>query len=394
MDLFEFQAKELLGHFGIKTPKSRVIESEADAERAAERLGVSRFVVKVQVRAGERREAGGIQFAASPSGVRATCDRMLGQQFVSRQTSRRGEQVRYVLVEEAIENARHIYAAIVLSKAHAKLSLLTAAAGGDGIEERAAREPDLIEVHDITIQGDRAVGPFAEAVKKLGLPSAWNDNVTQTLERMAHLAVALDASQVEINPLAIKPDGTVVALDAKVILDANALFRHPALSALSKAFEAESTNPDETSADAHRINYIALPGEVGIIVNGAGLALATLDLLAEHGGKPANFMDIRTTASSMDIAHGTRLILENPRAKTILVNVHGGGMQRCDTIAEGISVAMKAAPRQLPIVARLAGNNAVFAQKRLLDAGLDVTFTDTMDAAARAATSSSRRTAA
>ncbi len=394
MNLFEFQAKELLTHFGIAIPRGRIAETAAEAEKAANRLGTSRYVVKVQVRAGERREAGGIRFAASPSGVRATCDDLVGRRFVTRQTDRAGEPVRWILVEEAIEDARLLYAAVALSRSRGELALLVSGSGGEGIETRARHEPGLIAVHPVRIVGNHAQADFDAAVSGLEIPAHWRAPIAETLRRMADLAVMLDATQVEINPLAVRPDGTPVALDAKIILDGNALFRHPALAALSRAFEAEDADPDESAADARRINFMALPGEVGIVVNGAGLALATLDLMAEHGARPANFMDIRTTATSLDIAYGVGLILANPAAGSILVNVHGGGMQRCDTIAEGIAVAMRQSARRVPIIARLAGNNADFARKRLLDAGLDVRFCETMNEAAALAASQSRRSAA
>lgn len=394
MNLFEFQAKELLTHFGIATPRGRIAETAAEAEKAAERLGTARFVVKVQVRAGERYEAGGIRFAASPAGVRATCDDLVGRQFVTRQTDRAGEPVRWILIEEAIEDAHLLYAGVAVSRSRGELALLVSARGGEGIEQRALRQPELITVHPVRVENGHAQADYAGAVASLEMPEHWRAPVADTLRRMADLAVMLDATQVEINPLAVRPDGTPVALDAKIILDANALVRHPALAALSRAFEAEDSDPDEQDADARRINFVALPGEVGIVANGAGLALATLDLTAEHGASPANFMDIRTTATSLDIAYGIGLILSNPRTQNILVNVHGGGMQRCDTIAEGIAIAMRKSSRRLPIIARLAGNNAEFARKRLLDAGLDVRFCDTMDEAAELAASLSRRSAA
>ncbi|MEO1281259.1 MAG: ATP-grasp domain-containing protein [Pseudomonadota bacterium] len=390
MDLLEFQAKELLNRFGIATPVGRIAETPHEASRAANRLSAERFAIKVQVRAGERRAAGGIRFAASPAGVAATCESLLGRNFTTAQTTKTGEFVRWILVEEAIDSARELYAAIVVNRDLGQLFLLLSRAGGDGIEQRAKSETDLIQRIPLLLEDGTAVGNYASAVGDLGLPESAQTAVIETIQKMARLAVELDALQVEINPLAIRKDGSTIALDAKLSLDDNALMRHPALAALSQAFEAEQADPSEQDAEDHRINYVGLDGETGVIANGAGLALTTLDLIADGGGKAANFMDIRTTASSLDIAYGTRLILENTHARSILVNVHGGGMQRCDTIAEGIAVAMRGASRRLPIITRLAGNNAVFARKRLIDAGLDVVFTETMEEAAQKAIAASR----
>ncbi|MEO1206543.1 MAG: ATP-grasp domain-containing protein [Pseudomonadota bacterium] len=394
MDLLEFQAKELLNRYAIPTPIGRIAETPREGTRAAERLKSGRFVVKVQVRAGERKGAGGIRFAASPEGVGATCDILLGRKFKTTQTDQAGELVRWILVEEAVESMRELYVAIVVNRDLGQLVLLLSKDGGDGIEQRAETATDLIRKVPLAIQDGTATGPIESAVADLGLDDTARQSVIDVIKNMSRLAVELDAVQVEINPLAIRKDGSAIALDAKLSLDDNAMMRHPALAALSQAFDAEKSDPSEREADKHRINYVGLDGETGVIANGAGLGLTTLDLIADCGGSAANFMDIRTTATSLDIAYGTRLILDNPRARAILVNVHGGGMQSCDTIAEGIAVAMSGTSRRLPIVTRLAGNNALFARKRLLDAGLDVTFADTMEDATQKAIAASRSNAA
>lgn len=394
MDLMEFQAKELLERFKIAVPAGRIAETPADALRAATRLPADRFAVKVQVRAGERRQSGGVQLSASPEGVAATAESLFATRFVSPQTASDGEHVRWLLVEEAVEDVDHVYAAVVIDRDRSTMSLLVSPIGGDGVEERIRDDPDLLHIFPLTMtESEAPAGDYAEAARAMDLTPTAAENARQLLEKLAQMAVALDAVQIEINPLAVRRDGALIALDAKVILDDNALFRHPALAALSQANENERQDPTERDADLHRINFVPLEGEIGVVANGAGLALTTLDLITQNGGRPANFMDIRTTATSLDIAYGVRLLLNNPATTAIIINIHGGGMQRCDTIAEGIAVAMKESKKRLPLMARLAGNNADFARKRLIDAGIDAVFASSMDEAARLAVTSGYITA-
>jgi len=382
LDLLEFQAKELLQRFDIAIPKGRMASDAEAAGRYAARLGCERFVVKAQVQAGERREAGGIRFAASPDGVRATAELLLGKDLLTKQMGGRAQTVRWLIVEEALATTQLLYAAVALDRDNGALSLLVSRAGGEGIEERIAAEPGLIARTPLRIEVNQAVGDFEAAARSIELDPAHIPAAASVFKNLARLAVELDAPQVEINPLALLPDGSLTALDAKITIDDNALFRHPALAELRAAFETETGDPEELSADQHQVNYVALDGNVGMIANGAGLALATLDLIAAAGGRAANFMDVRTTAASLDIAFGASLVLSNPRVRAVIVNVHGGGMQRCDTIAEGLAVAINKSTRKVPIVARLAGNNAEFARVRLQAAGVAVDFADDMAEAA------------
>ncbi len=383
MDLLEFQAKELLSRFDIPIPSSRIADNVEDAEKCARRLRCDRFVVKAQVRAGERREAGGIRFAASPEGVRATSELMLGQRFLTKQMQGRPQTVHWLLIEEAVNAARLLFAAVVLDRTTGGLVLLTSRAGGEGIETRAVNEPGLITRTPIRLDGQIAKADFDAAARAIELEGPAAVAAADIFQKMAQLAVQLDAPQVEINPLALTPDGRLIALDAKISVDGNALFRHPALAQMKSAFESETGETEELGADRHQLNYLAMDGDIGIVANGAGLALASLDLVVKAGGRPANFMDIRTTASSLDIAYGLSLVLANPQVRAVLVNVHGGGMQRCDTIAEGVAVAVRKQVKPIPIVVRLAGNNADFARTRLRAAG--VAFTEASDMAQAAA---------
>ena len=365
MQLLEFQAKELLARFGIEVPRGRICGSAAEAGTTARPLGFERFAVKPQIRAGDRRAAGGIRFAASPDGVKATAEPMIGKPLVTLQTGPTGETVRWVLVEEALQPVKLMFAAVALDRDAGTLKLIVSQEGGEGIEVMAAAAPGIVHTADVQPDGGKPECDIAGLVEALGLPNEMAGAVGTALERLVGAAVALDCTLLEVNPLAVLPSGQVVALDAKMTIDDNALVRHPGLAALRSATQVEDGDPEELAADRHHLNYQRMTGNVGVVANGAGLALATLDMVRDAGGNPANFMDIRTTASSLDVAYGFDLLLSNPAVAAVLVNVHGGGMQRCDTIAEGVGIAMRRNPRSVPLIVRMAGNNADFARVRL-----------------------------
>jgi succinyl-CoA synthetase beta subunit len=370
MELLEFQAKELLARFDIAVPRGRVADSPADAQRIASRLGFARFAIKAQVFAGNRGAAGGVLFAASPEGVRATAEMLLGRRLVTTQTGPQGETVRWIYIEEAIEALRSLYVSVLLDREAGEFVLLASEAGGVDLESRAALDPELIVRERLALARDRAEGDFLGTAERIGLKGAVAAEAARLFANLARLAATLDATLVEVNPLALTADGRLVALDAKLAIDDSALFRHPALAALRAAIQVEEGDPQELAADRHQLNYQKMDGTIGVVVNGAGLALATLDMIVEAGGRPSNFMDIRTTASSIDVAYGFELILGNPNVRVVLLNVHGGGMQRCDTIAEGVGIAIRRTGRSLPLVVRLAGNNAEFARTRLQSYGI------------------------
>ena len=374
MDLHEFQAKELLERFGINIPGGRVVESAADAHRAAEGLGGQRFVVKAQIRAGDRADHGGIRFADSPRAAALEAGALLGRRIITPQTPESGVLVKWVYVEEAVADARLLYAAVVLDRVSGRPLALASAHGGSDIEDRAERDPAIVQSIPLTIRPDGANGDFAGLAARIGLDGAALASAAQLLRQLAAAFVALDASLIEVNPLALTAGGKLIALDAKLSIDDNALFRHADLRALRDYMERDENDPVELEAQQHQINYIRMAGDIGVLVNGAGLALATLDMVCDAGGRPANFMDIRTTATSLDIARGFKLILDNPAVRSILVNVHGGGMQPCDTIAEGIGIALRRCPAQhpghVPIVISMAGNHAEFARTVLHNTGV------------------------
>jgi succinyl-CoA synthetase beta subunit len=394
MDLHEFQAKELLERLGIDIPRGRVVETPADAQRAVEGLGGRRFVVKAQIRAGDRARHGGVRFADSPRAAALAAGALLGCRIATPQTQESGALVKWVYVEEAIEHVQLLYAAIVLDRVSGRPLALASACGGDDIEDRAERDPAIVQSIPLTILDDAADGDFAGLAARIRLDGAALASAAQLFRRLAAAFVALDASLIEVNPLALTAGGRLVALDAKLSIDDNALFRHADLRALRDYMERDESDPVELEAQQHQINYIRMSGDIGVLVNGAGLALATLDMVCDAGGRPANFMDIRTTATSLDIARGFRLILDNPEVRAILVNVHGGGMQPCDTIAEGIGIAVRRRPlRNIPIVISMAGNHAEFARTVLHNTGVSYIAGNTPWDAAQKAVAHARREA-
>ncbi|MDZ4841844.1 MAG: ADP-forming succinate--CoA ligase subunit beta [Hyphomicrobium aestuarii] len=389
MNLYEFQAKELISRFGIEIPKGRVAASAEDAERLARRLAFRRFAIKAQIHGGGRGAAGGIRFAETPEDARRITAELMSRPLVTSQTRAGGEKVRWVYVEEAYAIVREIYAAIVVDRARGELALLVAADGGEDIEEREAENPGLIQRFPLDVTVSPPVGDFDGAAAAIGLTGEQASRAKAVFEAMARVSAELDAMLVEVNPLALTDDGRIVALDAKLTVDDNALFRHPALFALRSQIQVEEGDPKELAADRHQINYQKMDGNIGVVVNGAGLALATLDMLIDAGGQPANFMDIRTTATSLDIAYGLQVIVENPMTHVVLINVHGGGMQRCDDVAEGVAIALRKVGRTLPIIVRFAGNNADFALVRLKAAGVAFeAATDMADAVTKAVAAS------
>jgi succinyl-CoA synthetase beta subunit len=371
MDLHEFQAKELLVRFGVDIPRARVVETAADAQRAAEGLGCRRFVIKAQIRAGDRARHGGVRVADSARAAGQEARAMLGRRIVTPQTPEAGELVKWVYVEEAVEAAQLLYAAVLLDRVSGRPLALASAHGGDGIQERAERDPGIVQSIPLTLRDGAAHGDFAGLAGRIGLEGAALAGMVQLLRQLATAFARLDASLIEVNPLALTAGAMLIALDAKLAIDDNALFRHADLRALRDFTVRDESDPVELEAQRHQINYIRMAGDIGVLVNGAGLALATLDMVCDAGGRPANFMDIRTTATSLDIARGFGLILDNPAVRSILVNIHGGGMQPCDTVAEGIGIAVRRHPaRSVPIVISMAGNHAEFARTVLANTGV------------------------
>ncbi len=368
MELHEFQAKELLSRYALECPRGQVAATPDEAERAAASLVSSDLFVKAQIHAGSRFRAGGVRKVTSAAEAGVAAKELLGQRLVTQQTGPRGQTVSRVLVEPGVPGVRELYLAMVVDGASGALMVM----GGDGgtdVEERAGQGLPALETLLLGTRGEIRSGDIADFCRRLGLTGPAAGNCADVIRRLHRAFVESDASLIEINPLVLTADSELVALDAKVILDDNAMFRHPDLERLREPADVDDV---ELKAQRHQVNFVQLTGDIGVVVNGAGLGLATLDLVRAAGGVPANFMDIRTTAKSLDIAQGIGLVLDNPRARVLLINVYGGGMQPCDTIIEGLGIAIKRKGKSLPIVLRLTGNNEELARLRLANFNLNV----------------------
>ena len=382
MNLYEFQAKEILARRGVPVPAGHVAQTAEEAGAVAHDLDAPRFVIKAQIQAGGRGEAGGVHFGATGDAVKKIAGNLLGSRLVTSQTGGEGRVVRRVYVEEAVAAAREVYVGALVDLRLGRLVLVGAREGGGDIEARIARDPSILET--LPLDGTAKPEPAAiEAfVARLGLEGEAGERTAALYGKLAAALVELDAGLIEINPLAVTADGAICAVDVKMVLDDSALYRHPELAALE---EEDDRDAVELEAQRHDINFVRMDGDIGVVVNGAGLGLATHDLLRDHGGKPANFMDIRTTATSLQIAKGIDLLLANPAVKAILVNVHGGGMTRCDTIVEALNVALRRSNRTLPIVFRVAGQAAEQARRMMVDRRIPHERVDDMtEACARA----------
>jgi succinyl-CoA synthetase beta subunit len=365
----EYKSKELLAQYGVPVPKGKLARSAREAEEAAASIGAKKFVVKAQIAAGGRGLAGGIKFAATPSSVHDEAARMLGKPLVTDQTGPEGETVESVYIEAAEDTAAECYAAWALDLDTGHPMLLASTEGGVAFEERAKMDSDAVKTLVIT-EGDpeTVIGKF---LGTLGLDEGAAAPLVAALQAFAEN----DMSLLEMNPFAKTKAGKWLALDAKIVLDASAAFRHPEFAAMAP----------KPKSDAPNINFVALDGDLGVIVNGAGLGLATNDMIVDAGGKPANFMDIRTTATSFDIAKGVEMLLADKRVKALLLNVHGGGMTVCDTVAEGVAFAYSRSQRKIPVVARLAGVNADWGNRILTDRKVPVEVFDAMKTAVKRA---------
>ncbi len=382
MNLHEFQAKAILERRGIPVPVGQVAWTPDEAVAIAGELGGADFAIKAQIQAGGRGAAGGVRIARSVEAVRDIAARMLGSRLVTAQTAASGRGVRRVYVEQALKCAREIYVGVLIDRNAGRIALLGAARGGDDIEERLRREPEALhrlDFNGIEPPGDDALRHFAAA---LSLTEGLADQAVALLGALARAFVELDASLIEVNPLCVTSDGKLVALDVKMAVDDNALFRHPELQVLRDEDEIDSL---ELEAQRHDLNFVRMDGDIGVVVNGAGLALATHDILIDAGGRPANFMDIRTTAMSQQIAKGIGMLLADPAVKAILVNVHGGGMTSCDTVVDAIQMAVRWSGRKTPIVFRAAGQNAEHATWMMSDRRIAHDVAADMSAAARRA---------
>lgn len=379
MNLHEHQAKALLRDYGIPMPQGTLARTVAEAAAAASALGGGSWAVKAQIHAGLRRKAGGVRLVNSTEEVTRAAEALLGTWQVTPQTSAKGKLVKSVYVEQAVGYARELYLALLVDRSAGRVAFIAANEGGDDIEERVFADPDqmrrLVVDPDVGVDSKSALA-FAQ---DLGLADGPDRVAAQIMEAAYRAFMELDASLIEFNPLVVTDDGRLMALDAKMVIDDNALFRHPDLESLRDEDEFETS---ELEAKRFELNYVQLEGNIGVMVNGAGLALATVDLLKQHGGEPADFMDIRPEASRDQVASGFRLLLANPKVKAILVNIYGGGILRCDTVAEGIASACREGNLKVPLIVRAAGTNGDLARQVLVNQGIAVSFADTIGEAA------------
>jgi len=379
MNLHEYQAKDVFRSYGIPVPPGRVAASAEEAVAAAEALGGSVWVVKAQVHAGGRGKAGGVKVVREVDAVRSAAEGMLGQRLVTKQTGAEGLPIERVYVESGSQIEREIYLSLTLNRERGRIAVIASAAGGMDIEEVAAHTPEKI----LTVNVDPAAGLQPYQCRKLafglGLSGKQIGEFQSILMGLYRLYLEKDASLVEVNPLIVTDQGKLVALDAKINIDANALFRQPELAALR---DPSQEDPMERRASEHDLNYVSLDGDIACMVNGAGLAMATMDLIKLHGGEPANFLDVGGGATSERVTVAFELILSNPKVRAILVNIFGG-IVRCDIIAEGIITAVQKVGVQVPVVVRLEGTNAPKAREMLAGSGLTITAAADLTDAAR-----------
>jgi len=389
VNIHEYQAKELLRRFDVAVPRGAVAFTPEEAAGAARKLGGAVWVVKSQIHAGGRGAGrfrndpggkGGVRVVKSVDAVRAEAGQMLGAVLVTKQTGEAGREVRRLYVEEGCDIARELYLGMLIDRATSRVTVMASTEGGMEIEEVAARAPE--KIIKVAIDPASGIQPFhaRRLAFGLGLSGKQVGAASRFILAAYRAFVELDASVVEINPLVVTRAGDVIALDAKFNFDDNALYRHPDIEALRDETEED---PAETAAARHGLNYVRLDGNIGCMVNGAGLAMATLDIIKLHGGEPANFLDVGGGATRERVTAAFRLILDDPKVEGILVNIFGGIM-RCDVIAEGVVAAAREIDLTVPLVVRLEGTNVEQGKAILRDSGLPIVSADRLaDAAAK-----------
>ena len=378
MNLHEFQSKKLFAGYGIPVPFGYAVQTAKEARSAAEDMGGDRWVVKAQAHTGGRGKAGGVVMVDSPDKVESESERILSARIVTNQTGPEGLPVSYILVEEPTDIAEELYISALVDRATRRVLVMASRAGGMNIEEVAAETPEKI----ITALIDPAAGVQPYQARRLGFALGFNGDQVKQFQKILFGLIKLfhseDASLVEINPLVVTPQGDLLALDAKINLDSNALYRHKDLLAMR---DISQEDPREAAAAAHDLNYITLDGNIGCMVNGAGLAMATMDLVQLHGGSPANFLDVGGGTTAERVAEAFKIILSDDKVKAVLVNIFGG-IVRCDLIAQGIISAVREVGIEVPVVIRLEGTNAEQGLNLLDESGLALeTASDLTEAA-------------
>ncbi|MFZ9666722.1 MAG: ADP-forming succinate--CoA ligase subunit beta [Steroidobacteraceae bacterium] len=386
MNLHEYQAKEVFSAYGIPVPAGRVAATPEEAVAAAEALGGQVWVVKAQVHAGGRGKAGGVKLARDTQTVREAAKAMLGTRLATKQTGPEGLPVDRVYVETGSAIEREIYLSLTLNREKGFIAMVGSAAGGMDIEEVAEHSPEKIT----TVNIHPAAGLQPYQCRRMAFALGFKDAQIAQFQKIAmplyQLYLDKDASLLEVNPLIVTKTGDLVALDAKINIDANATYRQKALAAMR---DTAQEDPMELQASQHDLNYVSLDGDIACMVNGAGLAMATMDLIKLHGGSPANFLDVGGGATAERVTVAFKLILSNPKVKAILVNIFGG-IVRCDLIAEGVITAVKNVGVKVPVVVRLEGTNAEKAREMLASSGLKVIAAKDLTDAARKVVAAAR----
>ena len=386
MKIHEYQGKELFRKYGVTTPRGFACFSADEAVEAAKKLGGSVWVVKAQIHAGGRGKGGGVKVAKSLSEVKELSEKILGMQLVTHQTGPGGQKVRRLLVEEGAAIKKELYVGMVVDRVTQRVALMASSEGGMDIEEVAAKTPE--KIHKVFIDPgtgllDRDASDVAE---KIGVPESSRAEAVKLLQALYKCFDETDASLAEINPLILTADGKVVALDAKLNFDDNALFRHPEVVAMR---DLDEEDPLEIEASKHDLSYISLDGNIGCMVNGAGLAMATMDTIKLFGGEPANFLDVGGGATAEKVTAAFKIMLSNPKVKCILVNIFGGIM-KCDTIAAGVVTAAREVHLSVPLVVRMKGTNEDIGKKILAESGLPIISAGNMGEAGQKAVAAVR----
>ncbi len=379
MKIHEYQAKEILRKYGVTTPRGIPCFTVDEAVGAAAKLGGSVWVVKAQIHAGGRGKGGGVKVAKSSADVKAHASAILGMQLKTHQTGPEGQKVRRLLVEEGADIRKELYVGLVIDRGSQRAVLMASSEGGMDIEEVAAHTPE--KIHKVVIDPVKGLadGDADDVARKIGVPEASVPQARAILQALYKAFDDTDASLAEINPMILTGDGKVVALDAKIDFDNNALFRHPELVALR---DLDEEDPAEVEASKHDLNYIQLDGDIGCLVNGAGLAMASMDIIKLYGGAPANFLDVGGSATAEKVTEAFKIMLRNPQLKAILVNIFGGIM-KCDVIAQGVVAAARQVSLSVPLVVRLEGTNVELGKKILAESGLPIISANNMADAAQ-----------
>ena len=378
MKIHEYQGKELLSQFGVVVPRGIFCQSVDDAVKAAQTMGGDVWVVKAQIHAGGRGKGGGVKLARSLDDVRKHASQILGMQLVTHQTGPEGQKVRRLLIAEGVDIVKEYYVAALTDRASQQVVIMASSEGGMDIEEVAHATPEKI----LKVFVDPAIGlteaQAIELANGIGVPPASTGRAVAALKGLYACYMETDAALAEINPLILDKDGEIKAIDAKFVIDANALYRHPEIVAM-RDFDEEDAN--EIEASKFDLAYISLDGNIGCLVNGAGLAMATMDTIKLFGAEPANFLDVGGGATTEKVTEAFKIMLKNTKVKGILVNIFGGIM-KCDTIANGVVAAVRETNLTVPLVVRMKGTNEELGKKLLKESGLPIISADTMAEAA------------